>query len=169
MLNVEIRLKKILFCFWWAYNFETNKLWTVSSHSCCHIVVNHYRIICFGTHFSFLLTSEAECLQTVSVWDVRACFLFLLSPKFKKSNHESFSLTAVFLFIYLSSQSLFCSRLTVIMYIRKNLRNLTIPYEQHLANVGRKNSLLTGTNLQQSQDHGEATTGRNWFWGEGKA
>lgn len=98
MLNVEIRLKKILFCFWWAYNFETNKLWTVSSHSCCHIVVNHYRIICFGTHFSFLLTSEAECLQTVSVWDVRACFLFLLSPKFKKSNHESFSLTAVFLF-----------------------------------------------------------------------
>lgn len=74
MLNVEIRFKKKSCSAWWAYNFETNKLWTVSPHSCCHIVVNHYRIMCFGTHFSFLLTSEAECLQTVSVWDVRVLF-----------------------------------------------------------------------------------------------
>lgn len=34
-----------------------------------------------------------------------------------------------------------------------------VPHGQHLATLGRKNALLTGRDLQQSQAQGEAVTG----------
>lgn len=53
-------------------------------------------------------------------------------------------------------------------YYRENPNNQMIPFEQHLATVGRNNSLLTGRDLWHNQAQGGAATYRDRLGVRGK-